>query len=604
MPDVITSATIVDAITKVRFSYAAGGLIPTIIPGESLTDTEQAIVDAFSDVIFRHAAGGLIPQSISSITAVQSTPATYWNEYRRAVIYHFNSETFSDNPDAGEIAPDDFDPDDFQPTNIDIDQWLDSADTLDADIVFLTTQHQDGFALWPSVATDHNISTGTWYNSQGFNIVERFCMRARARGFKVGLYLTCQDNHWETANPGFTTEDLTTYFVARITELLNGDYGTIDMIWFDSFGTHRTDVPYVTIRAAVKDLQPNCIIMDNAIELHSRSEVIMRETITTGVTSILDDAPSPALMGTSIWQPLGAETTSQYFWHLNTSGELRIDAAARLMLPERWVCQKRGFMHSINLPPTKYGLISNEVNDAVEMMIPATIDQIIAEDTFELNTGEVVTTYALVQEAGHTHVSATDNVTDWIRAETSSADIGIVINPDGQASAKVLTGYTYCFQNVTPPSANYGAEALIRFHTLEETAHCGVLIRGLASGGAITRMIEAYYRRDSSDNDYFAIAWFNAGGHTFPGHEIQILPAGLITVNSSLLIQLSMRSNGKPLASLFIDGKLYAQLTALDTDDVGVTEAGQPGLFLVNTAGNNSDTTGLYFSHFRSFTLG
>src|SRR5215475_12236055 len=61
----------------------------------------------------------------------------------------------------------------FNPTRLDPGQWADAAVSAKMKYAVLTTRHHDGFALWPSKASDFNVGHIPWRDGKG-DVVREF----------------------------------------------------------------------------------------------------------------------------------------------------------------------------------------------------------------------------------------------------------------------------------------------------------------------------------------------------------------------------------------------------------------------------------------------
>ena len=61
----------------------------------------------------------------------------------------------------------------FNPTQLDTDQWIETAKAAGAEYVVLVAKHGSGFSLWPSKAHDYSILNSPYLNGQG-DIVSDF----------------------------------------------------------------------------------------------------------------------------------------------------------------------------------------------------------------------------------------------------------------------------------------------------------------------------------------------------------------------------------------------------------------------------------------------
>ena len=119
-----------------------------------------------------------------------------------------------------------------------------------------------------------------WQNGQG-DVVRAYVDAFRSHGLLPGLYYSVWDSttRWAASTsdstPGVTADQLA-YVKAQLTELLT-NYGPIPLLIFDGWAWkmgHR-QVPYHEIRALVKSLQPNCLMLDNSTS-RARGRTIWR----------------------------------------------------------------------------------------------------------------------------------------------------------------------------------------------------------------------------------------------------------------------------------------------------------------------------------------
>lgn len=164
--------------------------------------------------------------------------------------------------------------DTWNPTDLDIDQWLDAAVSAGAQYVGLTAKAGGGFALWPTAYhvdgyDPYSIAQTTWYANNGNpDIVSLFCTKARTRGLGIVLYYAMVDNTYESRSGTTKLTDPTSYMnmcLAQITELLS-NYGNITAIWTDGWGYAAGNymyMPYAPMANLIRSLQPNCLLIEN-----------------------------------------------------------------------------------------------------------------------------------------------------------------------------------------------------------------------------------------------------------------------------------------------------------------------------------------------------
>lgn len=167
----------------------------------------------------------------------------------------------------------DLDPDIFNPTDLDIDEWLDTAVTAGMKYVSIVTKGEDGFALYPTNYAvpghdPYSIAQSSWYAANGnLDILDYFVTGCRARGLKIVFYYGIYDLTHEIRSETDEASDPTAYINKidlQLTELLT-NYGAIDAVWFDNwqYYIHYADIPFEGRYNLVKTLQPSCLVFTN-----------------------------------------------------------------------------------------------------------------------------------------------------------------------------------------------------------------------------------------------------------------------------------------------------------------------------------------------------
>jgi alpha-L-fucosidase len=150
----------------------------------------------------------------------------------------------------------------FNPVDLDPGQWADAAVSAHMKYAVLTTHHHDGFALWPSKASDFNVGHIPWRGGKG-DVVREFVDAFRKRGLATGLYYSIWDTTERVAAGELTPAKLA-YVKTQLTELLT-NYGPIAILMIDgwSWQMGHNAVAYEEIRDLVKSLQPDCLLTDH-----------------------------------------------------------------------------------------------------------------------------------------------------------------------------------------------------------------------------------------------------------------------------------------------------------------------------------------------------
>ncbi len=112
----------------------------------------------------------------------------------------------------------------FNPEKLDTDQWCRVLKATGSKGVIITAKHHDGFCLFDTQYTDHNVMNTPF----GRDIVKMLSESCKRYGLKLGIYLSPWDRHEKT----YGTEAYNDFFTAQLTELCT-NYGDIFCFWFD-----------------------------------------------------------------------------------------------------------------------------------------------------------------------------------------------------------------------------------------------------------------------------------------------------------------------------------------------------------------------------------
>ena len=139
-------------------------------------------------------------------------------------IVHWGLNTFTDR----EWGYGDEDPARLNPDAFDADQIVGACRAGGLQGLVVVAKHHDGFCLWPTKTTAHNISKSPFRGGKGDYVgeMEKACRRA---GLRFGVYCS----PWDRNHAAYATEAYVKTYHAQVRELLDGRYGQIFEMWFD-----------------------------------------------------------------------------------------------------------------------------------------------------------------------------------------------------------------------------------------------------------------------------------------------------------------------------------------------------------------------------------
>jgi len=165
-------------------------------------------------------------QEVAAPEAVGPVPTEEqlaWYDMEMNAFIHFTTNTFTDK----EWGYGDESPSIFNPTDLDVNQWMNTLEKAGFKGVILTAKHHDGFALFPSEFTEHDIANSPYKEGKG-DIVKEVAESARTHDLKFGIYLS----PWDRNRADYGEDSYVTYYRNQLKEVFE-NYGPVFEMWFD-----------------------------------------------------------------------------------------------------------------------------------------------------------------------------------------------------------------------------------------------------------------------------------------------------------------------------------------------------------------------------------
>jgi alpha-L-fucosidase len=147
-----------------------------------------------------------------------------WQETEMYCLIHFGPDTYTDK----EWGFGDEDPAIFNPVQFDAMQIVGAAKAGGFKGIVVVAKHHDGFCLWPTKTTEHNISKSPYKNGKG-DILQEYRNACNKLGMKMGVYCS----PWDRNSALYGKPEYVTQVYRKQLEELYSHYGPIFISWFD-----------------------------------------------------------------------------------------------------------------------------------------------------------------------------------------------------------------------------------------------------------------------------------------------------------------------------------------------------------------------------------
>lgn len=293
-----------------------------------------------------------------------------WHEMETNAFVHFTINTFTDK----EWGYGDESPSLFNPTDTNVEQWVTTLKEAGFKGIILTTKHHDGFCLWPSQFTEHDISNSPYKNGEG-DLVKEVSDACKRHGLKFGIYLS----PWDRNRADYGKPEYITYYRNQIKELF-ANYGPVFEMWFD--GANGGDGYYGGAREKrkidgskyynwpatlemVKSLEPEVIFFSDAgpgvrwvgnergIAGETNWNSITPDTLFAGKAGIEKLLSTGSENGTH-WIPAEVDVSIRPGWFYHDAENAKVKSAEELF-NIYLTSVGRGSTLLLNVPPDKTG---------------------------------------------------------------------------------------------------------------------------------------------------------------------------------------------------------------------------------------------------------
>lgn len=186
----------------------------------------------------------------------------------------------------------------FNPVNFNPEQWASSGRNAGMKYVVFTTKHHDGFCMFDTKQTDFSITNGAFKNHPRNNVAKEVFNAFRNENYMIGAYFSKPDwhsqyywwdryatpnrnNNYDIAKNEWRWNQFKDFTFRQIEELVNGDYGAIDILWLDGGWVRPAregdaarlgraykgaqDIDMQKIASMARGYQPHMLIVDRTV---------------------------------------------------------------------------------------------------------------------------------------------------------------------------------------------------------------------------------------------------------------------------------------------------------------------------------------------------
>lgn len=324
------------------------------------------------------------------VGAIPSERQRAWHDLEMYAFIHFGVNTFTGQ----EWGHGDEATAVFNPTALDCRQWCEVFRDAGFTGVIITAKHHDGFLLWPSAVSEHDVSESPWKDGRG-DVLRELSDACREYGLKFGVYLS----PWDRNHPAYGVDDAAynEYFKAQLREVLT-DYGPVFEVWWDGANGDRNDprkfqeYDWKGFLEVVRELQPQAVTFGagfSDVRWVGNERGYAGETQWATFASTRRDPSRDApiqllntgMEGGDLWWPAETDVSIRPGWFYRASEDDRVKTVEQLLdIYYESVGHNTNLL--LNIPPDTRGLI-HERDAAVLRQFGAIIQQTFAENLLD-----------------------------------------------------------------------------------------------------------------------------------------------------------------------------------------------------------------------------
>ncbi|WP_291652617.1 alpha-L-fucosidase [Clostridium sp.] len=208
-----------------------------------------------------------------SFGAIPNESQVKYHEEELAAFIHFGMNTFT-NSEWGNGKED---PNTFNPTDLDADEWVKTLKDAGFKRLIMVGKHHDGFAIWKSTVTEHDIEKSTdWQLTQGGqgDVLEEVSKACTKYDMDMGIYLSPWDANSPSYGYGTGTDDATDsngdyneFYIEQLREILGndkyGNNGRFVEVWMDGAkgsGAAAQNYEFDQWFDLIEELEPGAVV--------------------------------------------------------------------------------------------------------------------------------------------------------------------------------------------------------------------------------------------------------------------------------------------------------------------------------------------------------